>query len=300
MINQDLGSCVADLIASGVGKCPIGDMGDVEGYGLLPLGEKIGTSIASLTETAFRGLQSSGKLHQLLKVDDFQDTTPENERFTSPKGFMEVVRDAKVMHTVTFRNGKCFDRALQSLKGKDRWSVLIYYTKGVRLTTDSQKLNLKGFSTKMLDADVYKSKSGSEVEFSKMYLQYRDTNEFNELDIFIPYDVLGFNPLEIDDPIQTVVVMNNLVAGTNITLDIVDNCNSAVSYAELLDTVGLWAFTKNGADLTASAVAQVGGKLSFTVGAIASDDVITASLDGIQLDDNGVAYTSIKDTKTVA
>lgn len=300
MINQLLGSCVADIISTGVGKCPIGDMGDVEGYGLTPYGLKLGTSIASLDETAFRALLTDGNAHQLLRIDDFQDTTPENEKFTSPKGFMEVVRDAKIQHTVMFRNGKCFDRGLQSLKGKDRWSVLIYYSKGIRLTTDSQKENLKGFNLKMLDADPYKSKSGSEVEFSKAYLQYRDTNEFNELDIFIPYEVLGFNPLEIDDAIQTNVVMDNISAGTTFSLDIVDGCNSSVSYADLFDSTSPWKITKNGAIITPSAVAIVGGKLSFTVGALIATDVITAQLDGIVADANELYYKSNTGTKTVA
>jgi|SRR6476620_2255281 len=301
MININaFGSCANDYAGTGTGQCPIDQLGDFLGEGLLNKGTTLDVETDSLDEATFRALIVDGKLHQLLDREAFEQATPDNEIYTSPEGLIRSIRAGKPQFSITYSKGLCFHKALYKLQGNNKYDHIFYFTKGMLMATNVAGTKLRGFNGGEFMVGTYMFQQGTEIEKGKATFQLKDPEEFNTRWVFMPYDVLGFSPLEIDGVVDTVVKIDSISAGTTIVLDIVDGCNASVSYADLLDTVADWAFTKNGATLTPSAVAIVGGKLSFTVGALISTDVITASLDGVQVDANLTAYKSNTATATVA
>lgn len=301
MINfQFLGACEGVVYGAGKGTCPIGNLGDLQGFGAQAKGTILSETENGYTETVFRQLITDGKLHQLLGIDSFEDATPENERYTSPQGFMKTVREGKPMYNINYRNGYCFDKALQSLKGQDRWDVQLYFTEGVLVCTNSAGTKLKGFDLGMFDANVFKFLTGTDTEFSRISLQFKNAKEFTDNWVYIPYSALGFNPLEIDDVIET-RVSATAPADTDTSIDVtlVDGCNNSISYASLFDDAADWLVTVNGTAVTVSAVAISGDVATLTVPALAANDIVVVSLNGIVADAELKYYKSNTSTSTV-
>ena len=300
---QELGQCEGVVLGAGRGTCPIGDLGDLLGLGLNTKGTVLATTAGGYTESVFRDLITNGKKHQLLNIDSFEDATPENERYTSPQGFMKSVREGKPMYNINFRNGYCFDKALQSMKGQDRWDVELYFSTGVLFASNSAGTQLKGFNLGMFDANVFKFLSGTDTEFSRISLQFKDASEFTDKWVFIPYSVLGYNPLEIDDVIQTNVVVKTAPVNdeSEITVTLVDSCNNSISYASLFDAIGDWKVLVNGASVAIGSVSLVDSTdvLIAITTTFATGQDVKVSLNGIVADTEMKYYKSNVATATV-
>lgn len=298
-LNQ-FGSCSNDYAGTGTGQCPIDQLGDFLGDGLLVKGTSLDIENDSLTEATFRQLITEGKLHQLLDREAFEQATPDNEMYTSPEGLIRSIRAGKPQFSITYSKGLCFHKAIYKLQGNNKYDHIFYFTKGMLMATNTAGTKLKGFNGGEFMVGTYMFQQGNEIEKGKATFQLKDAEEFNTRWVFMPYDVLGFSPLEIDGVVDTVVKIDPISAGTTIVLDVVDGCNNSVSYSEVLDTVSNFVFTKNGNPLVPSAVSLVGGKLSFTVSALVATDIITAKLNNVVSDINLVYYKSNTGTKTVA
>ena len=296
------GECADDILGTGIGECPITDLGDLQGSGFLKKGTNLTIATDSFDEAAFRALITNGKLHQVVNSYAFEDTTPESERSTSSVGLMESVRAGKPMYNFTFKKGLGFHKALYSLKGQNRWDVMFYFTKGILMATNTAKTQLKGFNAGMLDVDSYKFKVGAETEFSKATLQLVSAEEFNTRWVFFPYEEIGFNALEIDGVIQSEVALNAVPADTDTTIDVtlVDGYNSSISYASIFDAVGDWLVTVNGVSVVISAVVIAGNVATLTIPALASTNVVEVSLNGIVVDGELKYYKSNTVTVTIA
>jgi len=295
------GQCSEDILGTGIGECPITDLGDLQGLGLLKKGTTLSIATDSFDETAFRALITDGKLHQVINSYAFEDTTPESERSTSSVGLMESVRAGKPMYNFTFKKGLGFHKAVYSLKGQNRWDAMFYFTKGILMAYNTSKTALKGFNAGMLDVDSYKFKVGAETEFSKATLQLVSAEEFNTRWVFFPYEEIGFNALEIDGVIQAEVAFDSpQSAGDPVSVTLVDGYNSSISYASLFDAIGDWSVKINGESATISAVSVTGEVLEIvTSPIIASTDILEVSLNGIVADTELKYYKSNTATATV-
>lgn len=295
------GQCSEDILGTGIGECPITDLGDLQGLGLLKKGTSLSIATDSFDETAFRALITDGKLHQVINSYAFEDTTPESERSTSSVGLMESVRAGKPMYNFTFKKGLGFHKAVYSLKGQNRWDAMFYFTKGILMAYNTSKTSLKGFNAGMLDVDSYKFKVGAETEFSKATLQLVSAEEFNTRWVFFPYEEIGFNALEIDGVIESVVSYNTNLTdlSTNIEVSLVDGYNSSISYASLFDAVGDWKVLVDDVAVTISAVSVTGTAVSLTVPALNENEVVKVSLNGVVADTELKYYKSNTATDTV-
>jgi len=301
------GVCADDNLGTGTGECPILDLGDLEGLGLVKKGTKtavVGGQI-DFSEVAFRTLITEGKLNQLRTSYAFEDTTPENEKSTSSTGLMQSVRAGKPMYNFTFKKGLGFAKALQSLKGSDRWDAYMYFSKGMLLAMNTSSANtasfVKGFNGGMFDVDSYKFKVGAETEFSKATLQLKDADEFNSKWVFLTWEELGFNALEIDGAIQTEVTIDAAVLGVSstVTVSLRDSFNRSISYAALFDDETKWSVTTNGVANVVTAIALVGEQLELTLtDALVATDVVKVSLNGI-VEDIDVKYYKSNVYKTI-
>lgn len=296
------GQCSEDILGTGIGECPITDLGDLQGLGLLKKGTALSIATDSFDETSFRGLITDGKLHQVINSYAFEDTTPESERSTSSVGLMESVRAGKPMYNFTFKKGLGFHKAVYSLKGQNRWDAMFYFTKGILMAYNTSKTSLKGFNAGMLDVDSYKFKVSAETEFSKATLQLVSAEEFNTRWVFFPYEEIGFNALEIDGVIQAEVTFSGGAVGnldTQVAIELVDGYNSSISYASLFDAVGDWKVLVDGVSVTISAVSITGNVATLTIPALATGEVVEVSLNGIVSDTELKYYKSDTVTATV-
>jgi hypothetical protein len=280
------GLCAEDVLGTGQGECPITDFGDLKGLGLLKKGSKLNLATDTLSEATFRALITGGKLHQLVNSYAFEDTTPENERSTSSDGLMQTIREGKPMYSFTFKKGMYNAKAMQSLKGNNRWDAYFYFTEGLLVALDTAGENLKGFNGSMFDVDSYKFKQGAETELSKVSLQLSDAKEFNQRFVFFTWEELGFNALEIEGVIEANVSFNAApVAGSTITVKIADANNRSISYASLFDTASNWKVLKNGVANVVTTVSVAGDVVTLTLtSALVSTNKVDVSLNGIVAD----------------
>lgn len=296
------GLCAEDVLGTGQGECPITDFGDLKGLGLLKKGSKLNLATDTLNAATFRALITDGKLHQLVNSYAFEDTTPENERSTSSDGLMQTIREGKPMYSFTFKKGMYNAKAMQSLKGNNRWDAYFYFSEGLLVALDTAGENLKGFNGSMFDVDSYKFKQGAETEFSKVSLQLSDAKEFNQRFVFFTWDELGFNALEIEGVIETKVTLNQAVNAGDLEVHVklVDNSNTSISYAALFDASADWDLKVNGIVKTITSVILLSDVLilNFT-GALVLTDVVTVSLNGIVADTELKYYKSNVVTSTV-
>ena len=284
------GLCAEDVLGTGQGECPITDFGDLKGLGLLKKGSKLNLATDTLSEATFRALITGGKLHQLVNSYAFEDTTPENERSTSSDGLMQTIREGKPMYSFTFKKGMYNAKAMQSLKGNNRWDAYFYFTEGLLVALDTAGENLKGFNGSMFDVDSYKFKQGAETEFSKVSLQLSDAKEFNQRFVFFTWEELGFNALEIEGVIETVVSFDAApvaapFAWSTITVKVADANNRSISYASLFDTAAQWKVLVDGVANVVTTVSVAGDVVTLTLtSALVSTNKVDVSLNGIVAD----------------
>jgi hypothetical protein len=255
MILQNLGDCKGAVSGTGLGNCSNLEIGDLKGVGLLNKNEKFTT----LTSTSFETLITTGKLHQLLGVEDFEVANAENETFTSSQGFAKTIRQSKPSETLTFRKGMCFDKALTTLVSNNAFDVVKYYDKGILIATTKDGVNMKGFNVGMVDKQKYSHLSGGDPANSKIMYQLVDSLELDLYWVFIPYTSLNFNPLDYQGVIETNIVVVSNTAGT-LTIQIKESCNSNNNVTSLVPVV-TGSFNLTGGTITA--VALVGSNIEI-------------------------------------
>lgn len=303
MINLNaFGACTSNTPGTGTGQCPIDQLGDMLGIALLNKGTTLDVVTDSLTEASFRTLITTGKLHQLLDREAFEQNTPDNDLYTSPEGLITSIRAGKPQFALTYSKGLCFHKALYELQGKNRWDSVIYFEKGMLMATNNAKTKIKGFDANSLIVGTYMFQQGTEIEKGKATIQFKSAEEFNTKWAYFSYDELGFSPLEIDGVIDTALTFSEAPAnaGTTVKVKVLDGCNSSINYTSLFDAVGDYSLKVNGVTKVISAVAIADGVATLTfTGALATGNKVEVSLNGVVEDAELNYYKSAVLTKTI-
>lgn len=303
MININAyGNCSADNPGTGRGDCPIAELGDFKGFGAWNKGSSLDVATATLDEATFKGLITSGQLHQAISSEVFEQNTPDNEVYTSSNGLKRNLRAGKPEYTITYMKGLCFHKALYELQGDSKYDFIFYFEKGMLLATDVAGTKIKGFDGGMFSVGTYKFQQGGDPEQGKAMLQLRSTEEFNTRWVYFPYDEIGFDASLIEGVINSVVSFDAAPANTDAAIDVrvVDGCNRSVSYAALFDAVGDWDVKVDGSTVVVSAVTISDGIATLTIPALSAGQSVAVSLNGIVEDDNGNLYKSNTVTATVS
>ena len=303
MINLNaFGNCATDVAGTGTGQCPIDQLGDMVGMGALAKGTGLDTTTDTLNEATFRTLITTGKLHQLLDREAFEQNTPDNDLYTSSEGLITSIRAGKPQFALTYSKGLCFHKALYSLQGKNRWDVVLYFEKGMLMATNTANTKVKGFDAGSLIVGSYMFQQGTEIEKGKATIQFKSAEEFNTRWAYFSYDELGFSPLEIDGVIDTALSFSEAPAnaGTTVKVKVLDGCNTSINYTSLFDAVGDYLLKVNGVTKTITAVAVADGVATLTfTGALATGNKVEVSLNGVIPDVELNYYKSSILTKTI-
>lgn len=303
MINLNaFGNCATDVAGTGTGQCPIDQLGDMLGSALLNKGTALDVATDSLTEAAFRDLITTGKLHQLLDREAFEQNTPDNDLYTSPEGLITSIRAGKPQFALTYSKGLCFHKALYGLQGKNRWDAILYFDKGMLMATNAGNTKVKGFDAGSLIVGTYMFQQGTEIEKGNATIQFKSAEEFNTKWVYFSYDELGFSPLEIDGVIDTQLQFTEAPAnaGTTVKVKVLDGCNTSINYTSLFDAVGDYLLKVNGVTKVISAVAIADGVATLTfTGPLATGNKVELSLNGVVEDAELNYYKSAVLTKTI-
>lgn len=303
MINLNAyGNCATDNPGTGRGDCPIEELGDFKGLGALNKGESLDVATAAMDLATFKGLITSGKLHQAISSEVFEQNTPDNEVYTSSNGLKRNLRAGKPEYTITYMKGLCFHKALYMLQGDSKYDFIFYFEKGMLMAQDIAGAKIKGFDGGMFSVGSYKFQQGGDPEQGKAMLQLRSTEEFNTRWVYFPYDEIGFDASQIEGVIDTVVAVPTAPADTDTTVvvTLVDGCNKSVSYTSLFDEVADWTVTVNGVAATISAVAVTDTTVTLTIPALSAGQTVAVKLNGIVEDDNANLYKSNTASATVS
>ena len=303
MINLNaFGACTSNTPGTGTGQCPIDQLGDMLGIALLNKGVTLDVVTDSLNEASFRTLITTGKLHQLLDREAFEQNTPENDLYTSPEGLITSIRAGKPQFGLTYSKGLCFHKALYDLQGKNRWDAILYFDKGMLMATNASNTKVKGFDAGSLIVGTYMFQQGTEIEKGKATIQFKSAEEFNTRWAYFSYDELGFSPLEIDGVIDTNLKFQQdpAVAATEVSVKVLDGCNTSINYSSLFDSVGDYTLRVGGFPKTINAVTINDGVATLTfTGALSLGNKVEVSLNGVVADAELNYYKSSVLTKIV-
>ncbi len=277
------------VLGTGLAGCRI-DRKRVTALGLLARGTKF---MQEIDKDYMQQLQQEGKLIMLQGVISFADNTADDNIITREGSGIKVVAGKNPYEFVgTFDNGINFDKALQSLSSYQAYDLILFDVDNSMFFTVTKSGEPKGFTLGMFEKGKYIGANGTDAASQTVSFQLIDRAEIDERMSWITSDQLDFSYDELQGVNEVLAQVNPIAAAAT----------TIVVSAFLLDKthpvegllVGDFAVTKNGTALVPSlAVYNIGTKkYTLTVTALATNDIVTVSLDGIVKTVAGVLYKS--------
>lgn len=281
MINlNSYGNCTTDLKGTGSRSCDIQTFGDVLGIGLLTKGFTWDVLTDTLNEASWKDRIKAFGLFPFLGIYNFEQTTPDNEVNTSSTGVLSKVRNGKPQFTFSFDKGGCFHKALYDKSGKSKWDLAMFFDKGLLVATNQAGTKVKGFNMGLFDVETFKLVQGTDPQMSMAKVQLLDAEEFNLRFQFITWEELGFNALEVEGVVDTLITVDEVLDGaTSITFQVASACNND-DLITSLDAITNYSLTVGGVNnpVTAVTYSNATGKYTATVSALAEDAVAILKL----------------------
>lgn len=234
----------------------------------------------TLDEEYAKELQAQGKLIVLKGAKTFTDNSSEDIIETLEDGTEQVATLGLYKFALTFINGLAFHAALHSLNSFGSYNVLFVDRDGNILGTKSDSGSLKGFSLNMLQGMKLSFPTDSVGQKEGIGFQMSNRSELDKNYIFIQQTSLGsFYPQNLDG-INEVVLSYPSVPTDGATSIVVDAKLKQNQQAFTgADDVSNFLVQNSGATITPSGVVESpNGRYTFTVTAVATNDVITTQL----------------------
>lgn len=229
-------------------------------------------------ETYIQTLQAEGSLIILKGAKTFTDNSSEDVIETLEDGTKQVATLGLYEFALTFINGLAFHAALHSLNSFGSYNVLFVDRDGNVLGTKSSSGDLKGFSVGMLQA--MKLSFPTDAVGQKEGIGFQLTNRM-ELDtnyIYIAQTQLGDYYPQNQDGINEVVLTYDSVpadAGTTIVVNAKSKQNQNAWVGGLTDD---FLIKRDGVTESQTVVESPNGTYTFTVSALAANEIITIEL----------------------
>jgi hypothetical protein len=277
------------VLGTGLAGCRV-DRKRVTVLGLLQKGFKFTQEI---DKDYMQQLQQEGKLIMLQGVISFADNTADDNIITREGSGVKVVAGKNPYEYVaTFDNGINFHKALTALSGYQDYDLFVMDVDNTMFLTQTKSGEPKGLTLGMFENGKYMGANGTDAASQTVSFQLIDRAEIDERMSWITSDQLDFSYDELQGVNEVLVEVNPIAAAST----------TIVVSAFLLDKthpvegllVGDFAVTKNGTPLVPSlAVYNIGTKkYTLTVTALAANDIVKVSLDGIVKTLAGVLYKS--------
>lgn len=218
------GNCTTDFTGTGITSCDVTKLGDLVGFNLHKKGWNKTVADDDINLTEWKNDVKAFQVFPLLGVRDFTQDTPEDEESTSSTGVISTIRNGKPLFSFMFEKGTCFHKQL-SQKTRGVWDYSLVFEKGIVFALNADGTKVKALNGGRLSVPTYKFQQGTDPEMSNAKIQLVDAVEFNERFQPFYFDQVG-DLAEVTGVVETVVTVDPIAAGSDITFSIVTSCNS--------------------------------------------------------------------------
>lgn len=232
----------------------------------------------TLDQEYVQELQAEGNLIILKGAKTFTDNSSEDVIETLEDGTKQVATLGLYEFALTFINGLAFHAALTSLNSYGSYNVLLVDRDGNILGTRSNSGALKGFSVGMLQAMKLSFPTDAVGQKEGIGFQLTTRSELDTNYVYIAQTQLGdYFPMNEDGINEVVLAYDSIPADTDTTIVVTAKTkqnNNAFVGALTTD----FLITKNGVTESQTVVESPNGTYTFTVAALAANDVIVVDL----------------------
>jgi len=233
---------------------------------------------ATLDEAYAKQLQAEGNLIVLKGAKTFTDNSSDDIIETLEDGTKQIATLGLYEFALTFINGLAFHAALHSLNSFGSYNVLFVDRDGNILGTKASSGNLKGFSLNMLQAMKLSFPTDSVGQKEGIGFQLSNRQELDTDYIYISSNLLdGFQPQMLDGINEVVLGFTQVPADGDTSLVVSAKLKQNQKPFKGADTAD-FLLTKDGSTLAQSVAEAPDGLYTFTVAAVASNEVITSKL----------------------
>lgn len=233
---------------------------------------------ATLDEAYAKQLQAEGNLIVLKGAKTFTDNSSDDIIETLEDGTKQIATLGLYEFALTFINGLAFHAALHSLNSFGSYNVLFVDRDGNILGTKASSGNLKGFSLNMLQAMKLSFPTDSVGQKEGIGFQLSNRQELDTDYIYISSNLLdGFQPQMLDGINEVVLGFAQVPADGDTSLVVSAKLKQNQKAFKGADTAD-FLLTKDGSTLTQTVAEAPDGLYTFTVAAVASNEVITSKL----------------------
>lgn len=307
--NATASSCIAELIQStGTDQCDVTTLGDLVG-GAITTKDVVFDIASDPFLTTYKTLVRKKKIHPLIGLYNFEQSTPENDMATSSIGIKFEIREGKVELSLVFNKSHCFHKSVFTKKAFKKWNIILFFNNHVVGAKSNDGTKWKGFDCGMFTVGTFKVQQGNDPQMTKVSLQLTQegTNEWNTRMAPLANTDLNAELNLIDGAIETSLLYAGAPApGTTIVVDVVSQCNGATKSGLL--TAGNWQV--GGKQTTAKTVTTVAesstipGRYTLTLSsALVTGDTVQPRLgttvEYVVEDVLGVMYSGTAELKTV-
>lgn len=228
--NATASSCIAELIQStGTDQCDVTTLGDLVG-GAITTKDVAFTIASDPFLTTYKTFVRKKKIHPLIGLYNFEQTTPDNDMATSSIGIKFEIREGKVELSLIYNKSHCFHKSVFTKKGFKKWNIILFFTNQVVGAKSADGLKFKGFDCGMFTVSTFKVQQGNDPQMTKVTLQLtpEGTNEWNTRMTPLDNHDLNAELNLIDGAIETAIkYVSAPTAGTTIVVDVMSQCNGA-------------------------------------------------------------------------
>jgi len=232
----------------------------------------------TLDQTYVQEVQAEGNLIILKGAKTFSDNSSEDVIETLEDGTKQVATLGMYEFALTFINGMAFHAALHSLNSFGAYNVLFVDRDGNILGTKSTTGSLRGFTIGMLQAMKLSFPTDSVGQKEGLGFQMTERGELDRDYLYISQKELsGYQPQK-EDGINEVVLTFDAVpadAGTTIVVNAKSKQNQNAWVGGLTTD---FLITRNGVTEAQTVVESPEGTYTFTVAALAANDIIAIRL----------------------
>lgn len=246
---------------------------------------------STLTQASLIALQQSGDLIILKGMFSIEDQGSDDQVETSESGIEVLGTKGLMKYMVSFTNGLMYQRALASLESNGRYETILFDSAGNVLCREDVNGNARGFTTGQILVGRPVLASGATAAKQSLSFQWTRINEYNHNVSYLDAEKLEAEEvdfLELDGVNEMNITLNPVAnAATTITGTFLSAFDGKLTDTTLTDT----DFVVNGVAPTAATI-NADGTFSLTVPAVATDDVLNVSLNGIVKNASDVLYQS--------
>lgn len=223
-------------------------------------------------------LKAEGNLIILNDIKTFTDNSADDQIETLEDGTELITNEGLYKFQVKFIKGMHYHAALHSLNSFGRYRMLFVDKDNNILGTEAPDGSLRGFAVGMLQGDRLMWATDTTFQREGISFQFTDRNEVDDDYVFISNSELGTFKPSREDGVHEVVIDITAPSDTDTTIVLTAKLkqNKQV-FSGAAETDFL--LQENGATITTTGMTEnPDGTYTFTIPAVATNDVITGQL----------------------